>query len=665
MQILPSAVGIAVLLTVTAAPSAAARSEPCAPAQTGGPVWVTADCVDPTYNRPVIDAETDLTGPVPHHKVSGHFEGTTVKFNVYLPPKSQWQGRFFQLVYPLQNENATDDSIAFGAASGAYTVQINGTAGYQADAAAAKFAKTVAAAYYGSGSRRIYGYIYGGSGGSYQTVGAMENTTGVWDGAVPFIPGVPTSIPNNFFVRAFARQVLTDKAAQIADAVRPGGSGDPYAGLTDAQRTVLREVTRMGVPLRAWEDYPYLLGLNDPQGLLGFAGTVRAMDPTYADDFWSKPGYLGTEQSPLGDLFRAEKVDTSATITRVNRDAQNRPASLVLDDAPAGQGRVPLDFAVYDGSILVGPVTGALDPATKVFTLGSGNTSEVLNAIDQGAKLRIDNRWSLALTAYHRHQVPTRPGFHAWDQFRDADGQPIHPQRDIQVGPRVSVGVSGGGTHTGKLTGKMIMVGNLLDVDAFPWDADWYGKQVEQALGARSRDTFRIWYNDHADHIGPRTPALIDATGILQQALRDVSAWVEKGVTPPRSTRYEVTDSQVKVPAKAADRRGLQPVVNLTANGRTSVQVRAGKPVTFKATIQVPPGTGKIVSTGWDFKGDGAFAARPFGSPSERVDVQMTFTYTQPGTYFPGLRATAHRDGDTRTPFATVPNLGRVRVVVR
>ncbi|MEV4018313.1 hypothetical protein AB0J35_48245 [Nonomuraea angiospora] len=665
MQILPSAVGIAVLLTVTAAPSAAARSQPCAPAQTGGPVWVTADCVDPTYNRPVIDAETDLTGPVPHHKVSGHFEGTTVKFNVYLPPKSQWQGRFFQLVYPLQNENATDDSIAFGAAGGAYTVQINGTAGYQADAAAAKFARTVAAAYYGSGSRRIYGYIYGGSGGSYQTVGAMENTTGVWDGAVPFIPGVPTSIPNNFFVRAFARLVLTDKAAQIADAVRPGGSGDPYAGLTDAQRTVLREVTRMGVPLRAWEDYPYLLGLNDPQGLLGFAGTVRAMDPTYADDFWSKPGYLGTEQSPLGDLFRAEKVDTSATITRVNRDAQNRPASLVLDDAPAGQGRVPLDFAVYDGSTLVGPVTGSLDPATKVFTLGSGNTSEVLNAIDQGAKLRIDNRWSLALTAYHRHQVPTRPGFYAWDQFRDADGQPIYPQRGVQVGPRVSVGVSGGGTHTGKITGKMIMVGNLLDVDAFPWDADWYGKQVEQALGARSRDTFRIWYNDHADHIGPRTPALIDGTGILQQALRDVSAWAEKGVAPPRSTRYEVTDSQVKVPAKAADRRGLQPVVALTANGRTSVEVRAGKPVTFKATIQVPPGTGRIVSTAWDFKGDGTFAARPVGSPRERVDVQMTFIYTQPGTYFPGLRATAHRDGDTRTPFATVPNLGRVRVVVR
>ncbi|MEU0649571.1 hypothetical protein [Streptomyces umbrinus] len=144
---------------------------------------------------------------------------------------------------------------------------------------------------------RIFGYIYGGSGGSYQTIGAMENTTGVWDGAVPFIPGVPTSTPNNFFVRAFARLVLQDDAEQIADAVSPGGSGDPYTGLSEVERAVLREVTRMGVPLRAWQDPSYVLGLHDPQGLLGFAGVVRAMDPTYMDDFWSKPGYLGTEQS--------------------------------------------------------------------------------------------------------------------------------------------------------------------------------------------------------------------------------------------------------------------------------------------------------------------------------------------------------------------------------
>ena len=308
------------LSLVTSTSASAAPPPTCS----GTPIQVTADCVDPTYSNPVIDSETDLTSPVPNHKVSGHFNDgqgndTGKRFNIYLPPTSEWQGRFFQSVYPLQGENAVDDpafqppgvgtegSIAFGASSGAYTVQTNGGSGYRVDAAAAKFSKTVAAAYYGS-SQRIFGYVWGGSGGSFQTISAIENTTGVWDGAVPYVIGTPVSIPNFFFVRAFARFVLQGKAQQIADAVAPGGSGDPYAGLNDIERAVLLEVTRIGVPLRAWEDYRYVLGLDAPDGLLGFGSTVLFLDPTYVNDFWTQPGYLGTEQSPLGDMFRAART---------------------------------------------------------------------------------------------------------------------------------------------------------------------------------------------------------------------------------------------------------------------------------------------------------------------------------------------------------------------
>ncbi|MGA5454738.1 PKD domain-containing protein [Streptomyces umbrinus] len=656
------AVAAGLLFCLLPAQSASARSPECAARTPGGPVRVTADCTDPLYNRPVIDGETDHEAPVPHRRVSGHFDGTGVKFTIYLPPRSRWDGRFYQYVYPLQDENATDHSISFGADSGAYTVQITGTAGYRADAAAAKFAKTVAADYY-KGHRRIFGYIYGGSGGSYQTIGAMENTTGVWDGAVPFIPGVPTSTPNNFFVRAFARLVLQDDAEQIADAVSPGGSGDPYTGLSEVERAVLREVTRMGVPLRAWQDPSYVLGLHDPQGLLGFAGVVRAMDSTYADDFWSKPGYLGTEQSELGDLIRAAKVDHRSVITEIGTTEQNEPKSLTLDSAPRSTSG--LDFTVYrsDGT-RVGMLKGSL--AGKVFTLDSGNPQEVLDALKVGATLRMDNRWSLALTTYHRHQVPDRPGFYAWDQFRDGNGQPLYPQRPVQVGPQVSLGVSGQGTHTGRITGKMIMVANLLDSDAFPWDADWYARQVRSALGDESfADNFRLYYNDNADHTGPHAPHLINYAGVVEQALRDVSAWAEHGTTPPASTRYSVTDSQITVPGKAEARRGVQPVIDLTAGGRTRIEVPAGTPVTFKAKIRTPPATGRVVSTAWDFKGDGTFTTRPFGPPREAVEVRVTFTYTTPGTYFPALRAVAQRDGDADTPFAQIPNLGRMRVVVR
>ena len=38
--------------------------------------------------------------------------------------------------------------------------------------------------------------------------------------------------------------------------------------------------------------------------------------------------------------------------------------------------------------------------------------------------------------------------------------------------------------------------------------------------------------------------------------------------------------------------------------------------------------------------------------------------YTEPGTYFPVVRATQQREGDPDHPHARVQNLGRVRVVV-
>ncbi|UGQ10994.1 Tat pathway signal sequence domain protein [Yinghuangia sp. ASG 101] len=644
--------------------SAAASLPQCTSPQPGGPVWVTPDCVDPSYAAPVIDSQTDLNTPVPHRKISGHFEGTDKKFTIYLPPKHQWQGRFFQTVYPLTDENASGDNIAFGAASGAYTVQTNSGGGYQVDAAAAKFSRKVAAEYYGS-SRRIYGYICGGSGGSFQTVAAMENSVGVWDGAVPFIIGSPVAIPNFFFARAFARLALESKAEQIADAMRPGGSGNPYRRLNDLERVVLREVTGMGVPLRGWQNPDYLLGKQNPTWLLDFGSVVRLMDPTYADDFWSRPGYLGTERSALGDLYRATKIDHAAAITRIARDAQGTPTSLVLDSAPANPRGTPLDFAVGRGGTAIGPLTGTLDPAANVFTIGAGNAPEEVEAITVGDHLRTDNRWWLALCSYHRHQVPARPGFSVWDQFRGADGQPRYPQRPVEIGPQISASVSGGGTFTGKVTGKVIVVANVLDVDAYPWDADWYRAQAAQAVGTSYEDSVQVWYNDNADHIGAHLPGVVDYGGILQQALRDVSAWAERGVRPPRPSRYSVTDGQISLPADADRRGGVQPVVNLTVNGRDRVDVAVGRSVVFRARVEVPARAGRIVTAAWDFTGSGEPTPATFDASRAKVEISATFTYREPGTYFPVLQVAASRDGDTTTGFALARNLARVRVVVR
>ena len=73
--------------------------------------------------------------------------------------------------------------------------------------------------------------------------------------------------------------------------------------------------------------------------------------------------------------------------------------------------------------------------------------------------------------------------------------------------------------------------------------------------------------------------------GVLQQALRDLSVWVERGVEPPVSTGYKVVDAQVEVPPKAGPRKGIQPVVELKVNNGERAEVAVGEPVTFSAMI--------------------------------------------------------------------------------
>jgi hypothetical protein len=51
-------------------------------------------------------------------------------------------------------------------------------------------------------------------------------------------------------------------------------------------------------------------------------------------------------------------------------------------------------------------------------------------------------------------------------------------------------------------------------------------------------------------------------------------------------------------------------------------------------------------------------------APAARVRLTRNHVFTRPGTYFPALRVHSQRHGDAATPFARIPNLGRVRVVV-
>ncbi|KAM0335003.1 hypothetical protein ACHAQA_000037 [Verticillium albo-atrum] len=631
-----------------------------------GSRFVTLNCTDPAFATAVIDNEIDTTSPVPHRLVTGHFNGTTTNFNIYLPPADQWEGRFFQFVYPLASEDATNDTIKFSLDSGGYAVQITGRIGFRADAAAAKIARKLAAEYYQSGCRRIYGYVYGGSGGSLQTIGAIENTRGIWDGAVPMIQATPVSFLNNPSVRALSGLVLKDKAGQLANAVRPGGH-DPRDNLTTLELNMLDEATKMGIPLEVWENFDLV---TNPAVLALFTSAVAGQDPTYVQDFWSAPGYLGTEKSELGDVIRGHVVNQTAHISQLKRIG-DRTIHLTLDNAPPTQPGLHFQLLSTEGNS-VGSFTGSLNGTTLVIE--AGQNEPVFSLLDNDLDIHIDNLLFIAMHAYYRHQVPKRGEFYGFDQFKDSQGQPIYPQRSVDGSLSASQATSQG-LFTGNIQGKVIAVNNLLDYDAFPLHADWYRGQVEEALGARANDNYRLWFNQHADHTfaagfdeplpsGARAARIIDASPMVHQALRDVSAWVEQGIEPPQNTNYTVINSQVLVAEVASQRYGVQPLAVLLAGGSNRYETTTGIPIHFKGFAEVPLNAGRIISTEWDFLGVGEFKVAPLTVVSERVDVAASFIYDKPGTYYPVIKVTAHRDGDTESTFGRISNLARCRVVV-
>lgn len=647
------------------------------PSCPGAPMFVTADCVDPRFKDAYIDIDEMRNTPAPHRYVHGGFTGTGARFSFYFPPKEQYRGRFFQPTHQLQtSENATPGNVSFGLASGAYWVQTNmggpenpttaeqtlsgnfdpAIRGYRVNAAAAKYSRILAAGMYGA--HRTYGYLHGGSGGAYQTITSAEHTTGVWDGVVPYVMGTPNAIPGNFTVRIHAMRVLRlrNKFPAITDAIDPGGSGDPYAGLNREERGALEEATRMGFPPRGWWNHATLTG--GPLSLV--ADNVPILDPAYVDDFWTRPGYLGADPT---SSVSAARIVLATTVT----GKLPGPNRLVLASMPTGD-LTGIDLVVKTGAAASQKVSApAINVEARTVTIAAGAVA-LYNNVQAGDEVKLDNSQYLALQTFHRHNVPT-PDMYGWNQFRGPDGAPIHPQRTVLVGPIGALGATGS-VNNGRFNGKMILLQSLMDIDAFPWQADWYRKKAEEALGPkRVADNFRLWFTDHAQHGAPVGAAAqlrtVSYQGVVQQALRDVSAWVERGVEPPASTSYKVVDAQVEVPPKAAPRKGIQPVVELNVNGGERAEVAVGKPVSFSAMIEAPPNTGRVVAVEWNFEGAGSYVPAEFGDIRPAVSVKATHSYSQPGTYFPVLRATSQREGDPKTPFGRIQNLGRVRVVVK
>lgn len=663
---------------------------------------------DSMFSQPYVDMEEWRDKPIRHLYVHGGFERGQTKFSFYFPEKDDYTGRFFQYITPVpdseflsqNNEGGESDKISFAISHGAYFIETNGggkdaglmspdpTMGaYRANAAVAQFSRKKAKEIYGD--HRTYGYAFGGSGGAYRTIGGAENTSGVWDGTVPFVAGSPMAIPNVFTVRMYAMRVLQDKLSQIVDALEPGGSGDIYACLNEEEKAALKEVTRMGFPIKAWFNYANL-GIH---AFPAIYGGMRMADAAYFTDFWTEPGYLGFDSpgSLAKDRMHVEsmvkKIITKKDAFEMGIDTGSGPgtargsADLAWQTLDEKADTIPVAYQLASNlpdiqflggelKILSGTQEGKELAAKAIYQdiviLGQADPN-VSSQLKVGDTILIDNSNYLAAQTYHRHQV-AGDQYSVWDQFKEADGKPVYPQRPMLIGPlftRATVG----SLPIGKFDGKMILLGSLWDTEAYPWQSDWYKERVKEQLEDQIDQNFRLYFTDHANHADSKNPGdpthVVSYLGVLQQALLDLSDWVEKGIAPPPGTVYEVEQGQVVVPNAANDRKGIQPTIDLNVNGAEKASIKAGEEATFTALVTTPENTGKIVSAEWDFEGEGSFAhAEKIVAAKDSLELKSIHTFSKPGTYFVTLRVAAQREGNLETPFTLIRNLERVRVVV-
>lgn len=652
------------------------------------------DPTDDFFGAPYVDVDEWRDGPAPHRYVHGGFSGTDTRFSFYFPPAGQYQERFFQHFTPVplsenlaQSAAGEADKIGFATSSGAYFVETNGggpdaanpfsgmdqsIGAYRANAAAARFSRVVAARIYGA--HRPFGYAYGGSGGGFRTIGAAENTEDVWDGYVPYVIGSPMAIPNMFTVRMQAQRVLRNAFERIVDAYDVGG--DPAAlELDEEEWSAFDEVTQFGFPPRSWFGWRTM-------GMHGFSALypgIKAADPSYFSEFWTTDGYLGADPS---SSVHADRVTLQTTIAELISEPSDDPAGGAVggvDDAfkhqYGGAAITGIRLAeAPEGWVLGAELTigsGALAGTVARLSAVEGDLAllepgQQLEGLGVGDDVVLDNGPFLAAQTYHRHQVPPE-GYPVWDQFRNPDGTPRYPQRPMLLGPLFTANASGA-VPTGRINNKMIVVACLLDREALPWQADWYRTQVQQHLGTAADGTFRLWYIENALHGDDEEQEFPTQTvsylGALQTALRQVAAWVERGVEPAASTSYTVTDGQVHVPPTAAERAGIQPTISLTANGAVRATVGVGEPVTLRMSADTPPHAGEIVALAWDFTGIGRLGHPVAVRPARHVEAEQTVAFDAPGTYLVAVRATSQSEGRADDPATRVHNAARARVIV-
>ncbi|MDX1506405.1 MAG: hypothetical protein R3221_11855, partial [Spongiibacter sp.] len=548
-----------------------------------------------------------------------------------------------------------------------------------------------------------YAYIYGGSGGGRRSPMCLENAPDVYDGCMPSTSGgeiaehgnnkrVKSGGPIGFGQMFNVQRLLgREKLMAVADAMSPGGSGNPFAGLSVNEAEELALLYRIGFP-RGNESM-----ILEPMGQIwlwtSLADQLLEEDPEYFNDFWSKPGYIGFDKP---ELVNGDLINTEATVKRIitARDLNEKAeysgaefqtmrifAAMIGSAGPVYDMPYALELEGVDGGyrlgsgvrIVSGDAAGrsmyASGVAGNVFTLdgrGDANTKR-LTGVQVGDRVQVDNRAFLAFCYYARHHLLEDVQF---DSLR-VDGQPIYPQNFV---PTMSPLM--GNCYSAQYEGKLLWIHHTHDSSLWPANGLLYAQGVERVQGAEAaRKKFCIRWTENAEHGPPSivppeprrasTTRLVDFTGIYEQSLADLVDWVENDHYP-LATKYEHLDGRIILPDTAEERGGIQPVVKVTAGGGDRIEIRCGEEVELTVEAALAEGAGKIVSVQWDFDGSGSypFSHKDIDGSQSAVSLTVRHRFEQPGTWFVTALVHSHRKGDCSATRARAANLAQARVVV-
>jgi hypothetical protein len=269
------------------------------------------------------------------------------------------------------------------------------------------------------------------------------------------------------------------KALRLIDSMQPGGSGDLFAGLAGHEREELASLYKQGFPFG--DEFMIFTPMGQIWLWTSIADLLVEQDPSYFDNFWTSPGYVGHD---LPEAVTPDVITQTVTVDRVitPRDILTDPAfagpEYMLMRGMAGimagdAARLDQPYAVQlselsgDGyrlgaglEVLTGDAKGRqlYCMTTSGDVLAGGGHGEAdrekFTGVRPGDEIRVDNRKFLAFCYFHRHHLMDDSQF---DGLR-VGGKPIYSQHPVPLMSPL-MGVS----YTGRYSGKLLWIHHTHD----------------------------------------------------------------------------------------------------------------------------------------------------------------------------------------------------------